>query len=82
MSINDELRKMSEIDRFRAKPDPGRNLSGKFFTSGSSPFNVDSKYVLFKKPDNREKKTDSGIRVIKIGKNHVRMVYNYMAKEF
>ena len=41
MSISDELRKMSEIDRFRAKPDPR-----KIFASGNSPFNVDSKYVL------------------------------------
>ena len=33
--------KMSKNDRFCAKPDPGRNLLGKFFTS-RSPENVES----------------------------------------
>ena len=46
---------MSENDRFRAKPDPGQNLSGKIFASRNSPLHVDSKYVLFKKPDYRTK---------------------------
>ena len=41
MSINDELRKMSEIDRFRAKPDPGLNLSGKFFSTKFAQFNTE-----------------------------------------
>ena len=55
MGISDELRKMSEIDQFRSKPDPRPNLSGKIFASGNSPEYIDSKYVLFGKPDNREK---------------------------
>ena len=42
---------MSGNDQFRTKPDPGQNLSGKIFASGNSPHHVDSKYVLFKKPD-------------------------------
>ena len=32
-----------------------RILDGKIFVSGNSPFDVDSKYVLFEKRDNRKK---------------------------
>ena len=64
MIKSDKLRKMSENDRFRPKPDPGQNLSGKIFASRNSPEHVESKYVLFKKPDSSPK-----IRIPASGKN-------------
>ena len=39
---------MFESDRFRTKPDPGQNLSGKIFASGNSPEHLESKYTLYK----------------------------------
>ena len=47
--------KMSKNDRFSAKPDPGRNLLGKIFTSRYSPEHVASKYILLKKQDSAPK---------------------------
>ena len=55
---------MFESDRFRTKPDPGQNLSGKIFASGNSPEHLESKYTLFKKPDSTSK-----IRIPVSGKN-------------
>ena len=55
MSLYIELRKKSENDQFRGKPDPGLNLSGKIFVCRNSPHHVGSKYILFEKPDNRKK---------------------------
>ena len=54
------FKKMWETGKFRAKPDPGLILSGKTFASGNSPLHVDSKYVLFEKPDYRTKNRDPG----------------------
>ena len=72
---------MPEIDRFRAKPDPGQILSGKIFASGNSPYHVDSKYILFEKPDYRTKNRIPGSWDMKISMNHVWMVQNHIAKE-
>ena len=66
MSLYIELRKKSENDQFRGKPDPGLNLSGKIFVCRNSPHHVGSKYILFEKPDNRKK---TGFQDIKIGIN-------------
>ena len=46
---------MAKNDCFPANPDPGQILSGKIFVSGKSPEHVDSKYVLFGKPDYQTK---------------------------
>ena len=54
---------MSKNDRFSAKPDPGRYLLD-FFTSRYSPEHVESKYILFKKPDSAPK-----IRILASGEN-------------
>ena len=41
--------------RFKQKPEAGHFLSGKIFAPGNFFFCVDSKNVVFRKPDNRTK---------------------------
>ena len=64
MIKSDKLRKMSENDRSRPKPDPGQNLSGKIFASRNSPEHVVHDMYFLKKPDSSPK-----IRIPASGKN-------------
>ena len=60
---------------------PGQNLSGKNFCIQKLLIICRFQICTFWKTGLPDKKPDSGIRDMKIGKNHVWMVQNHIAKE-